>query len=146
MEGHCSTGQSLQWAVVPMEDDDDDFGKEEEEEEEEGGRGGGRRGRRKRRRRRSCLADEGCWCIFGGVWCGWAHGCEFTIHCHHLTVYYTKLKTQSLAAVITVVNLGLLSFWTSSSASYSEKNAGAQYRNFILSVMCHNQSLLNGWE
>jgi len=27
MEGHCSTGQSLQWAVVPME--------EEEEEEEE---------------------------------------------------------------------------------------------------------------
>jgi hypothetical protein len=29
MEGHCSTGQSPQWAVVPME--------EEEEEEEEGG-------------------------------------------------------------------------------------------------------------
>jgi len=28
MEGHCSTGQSPQWAVVPMED-------EEEEEEEE---------------------------------------------------------------------------------------------------------------
>ena len=28
MEGHCSTGQSPQWAVVPME--------EEEEEEEEG--------------------------------------------------------------------------------------------------------------
>jgi len=28
MEGHFSTGQSLQWAVVPME--------EEEEEEEEG--------------------------------------------------------------------------------------------------------------
>ena len=27
MEGHCSTGQSPQWAVVPME---------EEEEEEEG--------------------------------------------------------------------------------------------------------------
>jgi len=27
MEGHCSTGQSQQWAVVPME-------KEEEEEEE----------------------------------------------------------------------------------------------------------------
>jgi hypothetical protein len=26
MEGHCSTGQSLQWAVVPME--------EEEKEEE----------------------------------------------------------------------------------------------------------------
>jgi len=32
MEGHCSTGQSPQWAVVPME--------EEEEEEEEGGGGG----------------------------------------------------------------------------------------------------------
>jgi len=29
MEGHCSTGQSPQWAVVPME------GEEEEEEEEE---------------------------------------------------------------------------------------------------------------
>jgi len=27
MEGHCSTGQSPQWAVVPMED-------EEEEEED----------------------------------------------------------------------------------------------------------------
>jgi len=38
MEGHCSTGQSPQWAVVPMEE-------EEEEEEEEDyfpcGRGGG---------------------------------------------------------------------------------------------------------
>ena len=32
MEGHCSTGQSPQWAVVPME---------EEEEEEKGGGGGG---------------------------------------------------------------------------------------------------------
>jgi len=31
MEGHCSTGQSPQWAVVPME--------EEEEEEEEAGQG-----------------------------------------------------------------------------------------------------------
>jgi len=29
MEGHCSTGQSPQWAVVAME------GEEEEEEEEE---------------------------------------------------------------------------------------------------------------
>ena len=29
MEGHCSTGQSQQWGVVPME------------EEEEGGGGGG---------------------------------------------------------------------------------------------------------
>jgi len=29
MEGHCSTGQSSQWAVVPMEEE------EEEEEEEE---------------------------------------------------------------------------------------------------------------
>jgi len=33
MEGHCSIGQSPQWALVPME---------EEEEEEEGGGGGGR--------------------------------------------------------------------------------------------------------
>jgi len=30
MEGHCSTGQSPQWAVVPMEG-----GEVEEEEEEE---------------------------------------------------------------------------------------------------------------
>ena len=29
MEGHCSTGQSPQWAVVPMEEE------EEEEEKEE---------------------------------------------------------------------------------------------------------------
>jgi len=29
MEGHCSTGQSPQWVVVPMEEE------EEEEEEEE---------------------------------------------------------------------------------------------------------------
>jgi hypothetical protein len=32
MEGYCSTGQSPQWAVVPVE---------KEEEEEEGGGGGG---------------------------------------------------------------------------------------------------------
>ena len=32
MEGHCSTGQSPQWAVVPMEEEGE---KEEEEEEEE---------------------------------------------------------------------------------------------------------------
>ena len=31
MEGHCSTGQSPQWAVVPLEEVED----EEEEEEEE---------------------------------------------------------------------------------------------------------------
>ena len=24
MEGHCSTGQSSQWAVVPMEEEEDD--------------------------------------------------------------------------------------------------------------------------
>ena len=33
MEGHCSTGQSPQWAVVPMEGGGG--GEEEEEEEEE---------------------------------------------------------------------------------------------------------------
>ena len=31
MEGHCSTGQSPQWAVVSMEEE----GEEEEDEEEE---------------------------------------------------------------------------------------------------------------
>ena len=24
MEGHCSTGQSLQWAVVPMEEEEEE--------------------------------------------------------------------------------------------------------------------------
>jgi len=33
MEGHCSTGQSPQWAVMPMEEEEDE--EEEEEEEEE---------------------------------------------------------------------------------------------------------------
>jgi len=33
MEGHCSTGQSPQRAVVPMEEKEEE---EEEEEEEEG--------------------------------------------------------------------------------------------------------------
>ena len=35
MEGHCSTGQSPQWAVVPMKEGEEEEG--EEEEEEEGG-------------------------------------------------------------------------------------------------------------
>ena len=35
MEGHCSTGQSPQWAVVPMEEDEEEGEEEEEEEEEE---------------------------------------------------------------------------------------------------------------
>ena len=34
MEGHCSTGQSPQWAAVPMEEEEGG-GEEEEEEEEE---------------------------------------------------------------------------------------------------------------
>jgi len=32
MKEHCSTGQSLQWTVVPMEEEEE---KEEEEEEED---------------------------------------------------------------------------------------------------------------
>jgi len=32
MEGHCSTGQSPQWAVVPMEEEEE---QEEEKEEED---------------------------------------------------------------------------------------------------------------
>ena len=39
MEGHCSTGQSPLWAVVPME--------EEDEGEEEGGENTGKDGKRK---------------------------------------------------------------------------------------------------
>jgi len=35
MEGHCLTGQSPQWAVVPMEEEEEEKEKEEEEEEEE---------------------------------------------------------------------------------------------------------------
>ena len=37
MEGHFSTGQSPQWAVVPMEEE------EEEEEEEDPGKDGNRK-------------------------------------------------------------------------------------------------------
>ena len=35
MEGHCSTGQSPQWAVVPMEEEQEEEGGGEEGEEEE---------------------------------------------------------------------------------------------------------------
>ena len=35
MEGHSSTGQSPQWAVVPMEEEEEAAEEEEEEEEEE---------------------------------------------------------------------------------------------------------------
>ena len=35
MEGHCSTGQSPQWAVVPMGEEEEEEGEEEQEEEEE---------------------------------------------------------------------------------------------------------------
>ena len=34
MEGHCSTGQSPQWAVVPMEEEGEDPGKRWKEEAE----------------------------------------------------------------------------------------------------------------
>jgi len=34
MEGHCSTGQSPQWAVVPMEEEEEEEEEEEDEEEE----------------------------------------------------------------------------------------------------------------
>ena len=34
MEGHCSTGQSPQWAVVQMEEEEDEEEEEEEEKEE----------------------------------------------------------------------------------------------------------------
>ena len=33
MEGHCSTGQSPQWAVVPMEEEEEGGGEGEEEKE-----------------------------------------------------------------------------------------------------------------
>jgi len=35
MEGHLSTGQSPQWAVVPMEEEEEEQEQEEEQEEEE---------------------------------------------------------------------------------------------------------------
>ena len=35
MEGHCSTGQSPQWAVVPMEEEEEEEEEEEDDEEEE---------------------------------------------------------------------------------------------------------------
>jgi len=42
MEGNCSTGQSPQWAVVPMEEQEEGEEEEEEEEEEEGATDGWR--------------------------------------------------------------------------------------------------------
>ena len=48
MEGHCSTGQSPQWAVVPMEEEGEG---EEEEEEEEGGGGGGEEEEKKKKKK-----------------------------------------------------------------------------------------------
>ena len=47
MEGHCSTGQSPQWAVVPME-------------EGEGERGGGEEGggKKKKRRKRNSISSS----------------------------------------------------------------------------------------
>jgi len=33
MEGHCSTGQGPQWAVVPMEEEEEEGKKEEGEED-----------------------------------------------------------------------------------------------------------------
>ena len=41
MEGHCSTRQSPQWAVVPMEEEGEEGGGEEGGGEEEEGEGGG---------------------------------------------------------------------------------------------------------
>ena len=35
MEGHCSTGQSPQWAVVPMEEEQEQEEQEKQEEEEQ---------------------------------------------------------------------------------------------------------------
>jgi hypothetical protein len=35
MEGSCSTGQSPQWAVVPVEEEEEEKEEEEEEEDEE---------------------------------------------------------------------------------------------------------------
>ena len=35
MEGQCATGQSPQWAAVPMEEEEEEEKEEEEEEEEE---------------------------------------------------------------------------------------------------------------
>ena len=35
VEGHCSTGQTPQWAVVPMEEEEEEEEEGEEEEEEE---------------------------------------------------------------------------------------------------------------
>jgi hypothetical protein len=34
MEGYCSTGQSPQWAVVPVEEEEEEEEEEEKEEEE----------------------------------------------------------------------------------------------------------------
>jgi hypothetical protein len=38
MEGHCSTGQSTQWAVVPMEEEEEEEDKEAEDPGKDGKR------------------------------------------------------------------------------------------------------------
>jgi len=55
MEGHCSTGQSPQWAVVQMEEEEEE---EEDEKEEEK-----KTKKKRRRRRRKEEEDIGapCW-------------------------------------------------------------------------------------
>ena len=35
MEGHCSTGQSPQWTVVPMEEEEEEEEEEEDDDDEE---------------------------------------------------------------------------------------------------------------
>jgi hypothetical protein len=50
MEGSCSTGQSPQWAVVPVEEEEEEEEEKRREEEEEEEK---RRRRRRRRRRMS---------------------------------------------------------------------------------------------
>ena len=51
MEEHFSTGQSPQWAVVPMEE-------EEEKEEEKKGKSGGEERKKRRRRRKEKQEEE----------------------------------------------------------------------------------------
>ena len=43
-EGHCSTGQSPQWAVVPMEEEEEEEEEDENEEDE-----------KEKKKKKSCL-------------------------------------------------------------------------------------------
>ena len=63
-----------------------------------------------------------------GVLCWWAHGCELTIQCHHLTEYDTELSTEPGCSS----ELGFARFLHFVQCLLLRKERWTKYRNFIL--------------